>query len=80
MENYGKTLKKIPERILLTQVHISAEIMSQSNYSKVEKGEIDIPFSKMIDLLNRLGMSVDEFFVYPSWLYEESRQSIETFN
>ena len=35
--------------------------MSQSNYSKVEKGEIDIPFSKMIDLLNRLGMTVDEF-------------------
>lgn len=61
MENYGKTLKKIRESLSFTQVDISRGIMSQSNYSKVEKGEIDIPFSKMIDLLNRLGMSVDEF-------------------
>ena len=61
MENYGKTLKKIRESLSFTQVDISRGIMSHSNYSKVEKGEIDIPFSKMIDLLNRLGMSVDEF-------------------
>lgn len=61
MENYGKTLKKIRESLSFTQTDVSAGIMSQSNYSKVEKGEIDIPFSKMIDLLNRLGMTVDEF-------------------
>lgn len=61
MENYGKTLKTIRESLLFTQVDISSGIMSQSNYSKVEKGEIDMPFSKMIDLLNRLGMTVDEF-------------------
>lgn len=61
MENYGKTLKKIRESLSITQVDISSEIMSQSNYSKVEKGEIDISFSKMIDLLNRIGMSIDEF-------------------
>lgn len=61
MKGYGKTLKKIRESLLLTQIDMSTGIMSQSNYSKVEKGEIDIPFSKMIDLLNRLGMSVDEF-------------------
>lgn len=45
----------------MTQVDISKGIMSQSNYSKVEKNEIDVPFSKMIALLNRLNMSVDEF-------------------
>lgn len=61
MKKYGKTLKKIRESLLFTQADMSAGIMSQSNYSKVEKGEIDIPFSKMIDLLNRLGMTVDEF-------------------
>lgn len=61
MKKYGKTLKNIRESLLFTQADISAGIMSQSNYSKVEKGEIDIPFSKMIDLLNRLGMTVDEF-------------------
>lgn len=35
--------------------------MSQSNYSKVEKGEIDVSFSNMIEILNCLDMSVDEF-------------------
>jgi len=61
MDNYGKTLKTIRETRLLTQTDMSTGIMSQSNYSKVEKGEIDIPFSKMIELLDRLGMSIDEF-------------------
>ncbi|WP_425426043.1 helix-turn-helix domain-containing protein [Alkalibacterium subtropicum] len=44
-----------------TQLQVCRNIMSQSNYSKVEKGEIDISFSKMVELLNRLDMSVDEF-------------------
>jgi len=61
MENYGRTFKTIRESRLLTQTDMSTGIMSQSNYSKVEKGEIDISFSNMVDLLNRLGMSVDEF-------------------
>lgn len=61
MENYGKTLKEIRKSLSLTQIDMSVGIMSQSNYSKVEKGEIDIPFSKMIDLMDRLGMSIDEF-------------------
>lgn len=49
--------------------------MSQSNYSKVEKGEIDIPFSKMIDLLNRLGMSIDEFlYIYRDYTKNPGNQ------
>ena len=61
MKDYGLTLRQIRESLNISQNKISDGIMSQSNYSKVEKGEIDIPFSKMIDLLNRLGMTVDEF-------------------
>lgn len=61
MKDYGLTLRQIRESLNISQNKISDGIMSQSNYSKVENGEIDIPFSKMIDLLNRLGMTVDEF-------------------
>lgn len=61
MENYGETLKKIRESLNMSQQNISKGIMSQSNYSKVEHGEIDIPFTKMVGLLNQLGMSIDEF-------------------
>lgn len=37
MKTYGLTLKKIRESLLFTQVDILRGIMSQSNYSKVEK-------------------------------------------
>ena len=61
MEDYGKTLRKIRQNLQITQVEISLGIMSQSNYSKMEKGKIDVPFAKMVELLNRLGMTVNEF-------------------
>jgi Rgg/GadR/MutR family transcriptional activator len=61
MENYGLTLKEIRESLNMSQNKLSEGIMSQSNYSKVEKGDIDIPFIKMLDLLERLGMTIEEF-------------------
>lgn len=61
MKNYGSTLKMIRESLHISQNKISKGIMSQSNYSKVENGEIDIPFSKMVELLQQMGMTVDEF-------------------
>lgn len=61
METYGLTLKEIRESLNMSQNRLSEGIMSQSNYSKVEKGVIDIPFTKMLDLLERLGMTIDEF-------------------
>lgn len=61
MKDYGLTLKKIRESLNISQKKISDGIMSQSNYSKVENNEIDIPFTKVIDLLDQLGMTIDEF-------------------
>lgn len=61
MKNIGNTLRTIRETVSLTQTQMAEGIMSQSNYSKVEKNEIDISFTKMIAVLNRLKMSVDEF-------------------
>lgn len=57
----GETLKNIRLSLGLTQSQVCKNIMSQSNYSKVEKGDIEISFPKMIVILNRLDMSVDEF-------------------
>ncbi|OJF92144.1 helix-turn-helix domain-containing protein [Alkalibacterium sp. 20] len=61
MNTIGETLKNIRLSLGFIQSQVCKNIMSQSNYSKVEKGEIDISFSKMVELLNRLDMSVDEF-------------------
>lgn len=57
----GETLKNIRLSLGLTQSQVCKNIMSQSNYSKVEKGDIEISFPKMIVILNCLDMSVDEF-------------------
>ncbi len=61
MNKYGQTLRKIRESLNISQSKISESLMSQSNYSKVENDEIDISFLKMMDLLENLGMTVDEF-------------------
>lgn len=61
MKNYGLTLKEIRESLNMSQNKLSEGIMSQSNYSKVEKGDIDIPFVKLLGLLERLGMTIEEF-------------------
>jgi len=61
LNSVGKVLKDIRLSLGYTQTEVCKNIMSQSNYSKVEKGEIDISFSNMIEILNRLDMSVDEF-------------------
>lgn len=61
MNKYGQTLRKIRESLNISQSKISESFMSQSNYSKVENDEIDISFLKMMDLLENLGMTVDEF-------------------
>ena len=49
MEKYGKTLRKIRQNLQITQFEISLGIMSQSNYSKMEKGEIDVPLQKWLN-------------------------------
>ena len=46
MEKYGETLKKIRESLLFTQSEMSVGIMSQSNYSKVEKTKSVFRFRK----------------------------------
>lgn len=61
MNHFGETLRKIRENLALSQAELSSGIMTQSNYSKVEQGKIDIPFSKMVAVLDRVGMSVEEF-------------------
>lgn len=75
MEKYGKTLKKIRESLNISQKKISIGIMSQSNYSKVENGEVDPPFTKMVNLLGRLGMTVDEFlYIYHNYRENPNEQ------
>lgn len=80
MENVGSTLKMIRKSLGLTQKQISADIMSQSNYSKVEKNTIDITFSSAIKVLNRFGMSVDEFVYIHNGYQKNPEKQLISFN
>lgn len=57
----GKILKKIRVNKKYTQKFVTDGIISQSTYSKVERGVIDITYNKFIKLLNRLDVSEFEF-------------------
>ena len=56
-----KHLKKFEKAYCSHKLICQQELCLNQITPKLKKGEIDIPFSKMIDLLNWLGMSVDEF-------------------
>lgn len=57
----GEILKKIRVNKKYTQKFVTEGIISQSTYSKVERGVIDITYNKFVKLLSRLDVSEFEF-------------------
>lgn len=57
----GEILKKIRKNKKYTQQFVTEGIISQSTYSKLERGVIDITYNKFIKLLSRLDVSEYEF-------------------
>jgi len=67
----GEKIKKLREFRNFTQAHMSRELdMTQAGYSKIERDEVDIPFSRLekvakvldMSLLEVLGFSEDRVF------------------
>lgn len=54
------TIKKVRISKGLSQKDIARNYLSQGNYSKFENGLLDIPFSKVIGILNNLDIGLDE--------------------
>ena len=57
----GETLKKIRMSKKYTQKFVTEGIISQSTYSKIERGEVEPTYSKFMALLKRLDVSPEEF-------------------
>ena len=57
----GEILRKIRVNKKYTQNFVTEGIISQSTYSKVERGVIDITYNKFVKLLSRLDVSEFEF-------------------
>lgn len=61
MAHYGKTLKQLRLSRGVSQQELCTEIMSRSNLSRFENQEYIPSFDKVIQLLAKLGVEMDEF-------------------
>lgn len=67
-------MRIIRQSLNLSQMEFSQGVMSQSNYSKVEKDIIYLSFTGALDLLNKINMTVDELL----WIH--NHHEIEYYN
>lgn len=63
----GSKLKKVREFNNFTQEYMSEKLnMSQSNYSRIENNEVDIPISKLQQIADILGLKVVDLIEFDS--------------
>lgn len=68
MFSYGIKLKQYRQKNKLTQTETANLIgMTQSNYSRLEKGELDIKLSQLLNICSNLNISAD-------WLLDLDRE------
>lgn len=61
----GQKIKKLRELKGLTQEDISDKLhITQSNYSKMEIGKLDIPFSKLEEIASVLNIPVEDIICF----------------
>ena len=61
MKNIGDNIKKFRELKNITRDKIAADLnMSLSNYSKIERGEIDLTISRVQEIANILEVDVSQ--------------------
>lgn len=56
-----ETIRFIRESLGYSQSYMAEDIMTQSAYSKAERGEIELSFTKASLLMQKIDMSMDEF-------------------
>lgn len=60
-----KNIKRIRELKDLTREYVAAELnMSTSGYGKIERGEVDLTLTKLIQIANVLEVSIEFIFKF----------------
>ncbi len=61
MNNVGDNIKKFRELKNITREQMASDLkMSLSNYSKIERGEIDLTISRIYEIANLLAVDVSQ--------------------
>lgn len=59
--NIGENIKKLRELKNITREQLASDLnMSLSNYSKIERSEIDLTISRLSEIANLLGVDVSQ--------------------
>jgi len=59
--NVGSKIKKLREFKNLTQEHVSERLgLTQSGYSKIENGKVDLPYSRLQNIADILEIKVED--------------------
>lgn len=77
MEKYGSTFRKIRKQKNLTIQCIAKDIMSVSMISKFERDESDVTLSRIIPMLNRMNVTLEEFlYTHNEFKKSEFRETL----
>src|SRR6185437_10301124 len=61
----GQKIKKLRELKNLTQEHLATELgLSQSAYSKIETGEVDVPYSRLEQIAKVLELKPEDIITF----------------
>lgn len=73
--NLGKTLRKIRQGKQISLCSVADEYLSKSQISRFERGESEISCIRLINILDKLYITLDEFLI----LHDEDYTNSETF-
>ena len=76
----GKTLRKIRENRNMTQQELTQGIIRQATYSRIERGQLTISAELLYKLVERLNISMNEFFyIHQGYQATPKQQLIQNF-
>ena len=73
--NLGKTLRKVRQGKQISLCSVADEHLSKSQISRFERGESEISCTRLINILDKLYITLDEFLI----LHDEDYTNSETF-
>jgi len=77
MYKYGKTFREIRKQKNLTLQYIAKDIMSVSMISKFERDEADVTLSRIIPILDRMNVTLEEFlYTHNEFKKSEFRETL----
>lgn len=61
--NPGLTLRKVRKSKQISLCYVADEHLSKSKISRFERGESEMIYSRLINILDKLNISLDEFLI-----------------